>query len=85
MSCSVINTTKYKNLFFCRQSKTAYGQKNVVLIRGKGRFDKHRLDKEMDDYGISNIPDIYFMRQKEQKGHADAIKYAESLRGMRVL
>ena len=38
MSCSVINTTKYKNLFFCRQSKTAYGQKNVVLIRGKDRF-----------------------------------------------
>ena len=37
MSCSVINTTKYKNLFFCRQSKTAYGQKNVVLIRGKDR------------------------------------------------
>ena len=44
MSYSVINTTKYKNLFFCRQSKTAYGQKNVVLIRGKDRPKKSDIN-----------------------------------------
>ena len=43
MSCSVINTTKYKNLFFFRQCKTAYGQKNVVLIRGKDRLEDNEI------------------------------------------
>lgn len=63
------------------------GLDEILIIVGAGKesiinyFDKHRLDEEMDDYGISNIPDIYFVRQKEQKGLADAIRYAEGFTG----
>ena len=35
----------------------------------------------MDDYGFKDLPDIYFVRQKEQKGLTDAIKYAEKFTG----
>ena len=41
-------------------------------------FDRHPLDNEMDSYNITDIPSIYFVRQKEQKGLADAIRYAEA-------
>ena len=35
----------------------------------------------MDEYGFKDLPDIYFVRQKEQKGLADAIKYARKFTG----
>lgn len=63
------------------------GLDEILIIVGAGKesiinyFDKHRLDEEMDDRIISQLPDIYFVRQKEQKGLADAIKYAKSFTG----
>ena len=55
----------------------------ILIIVGAGKesiinyFDKHKLDDKFDDYGLKDIPDIYFVRQKEQKGLADAVRYAE--------
>lgn len=63
------------------------GLDEVLIIVGSGKdaiinyFDKHILDNEMDRYGISNLPNIYFVRQKEQKGLADAIRYAKGFTG----
>ena len=59
------------------------GLDEILIIVGYGKdaiinyFDKHPLDDEMDSYGIRDFPDIYFVRQKEQKGLADALRYAE--------
>lgn len=59
------------------------GLDQILIIVGAGKdsimnyFDKHPMDETMDDYGFRNLPDIYFVRQKEQKGLADAIRYAE--------
>ena len=57
------------------------GLDEILIIVGAGKdsiinyFDRHKLDDRFDDYGLKNIPDIYFVRQKEQKGLADAITY----------
>lgn len=59
------------------------GLDEILIIVGAGKesiinyFDKHKLDDKFDDYGFKDIPDIYFVRQKEQKGLADAVRYAE--------
>ena len=59
------------------------GLDEILIIVGAGKdaiinyFDKHVLDESMDKYGFKSLPDIYFVRQKEQKGLADAIKYSE--------
>ncbi len=63
------------------------GLDEILIIVGAGKdaiinyFDRHKLDSEMDDYGISDLPPIYFVRQKEQRGLADAIGYAERFTG----
>lgn len=63
------------------------GLDEILIIVGSGKeaiinyFDKHELDETMDNYGIKDLPDIYFIRQKEQKGLADAIKYAKGFTG----
>jgi len=63
------------------------GLDEILIIVGAGKesiinyFDKHRLDEEMDQYGFSDLPDICFVRQKEQRGLADAVKYAKSFTG----
>lgn len=63
------------------------GLDEILIIVGAGKdaiinyFDKHRLDDDLDNYGFKEIPDIYFVRQKEQKGLADAILYAEHFTG----
>ncbi|MHB1507120.1 MAG: UTP--glucose-1-phosphate uridylyltransferase [Cuniculiplasma sp.] len=60
------------------------GLDEILIIVGYGKdaiinyFDRHPLDDVMDSYGISNLPSIFFVRQKEQKGLADAVRYAES-------
>ena len=60
------------------------GLDEILIIVGYGKdaiinyFDRHPLDDGMDSYGISNLPSIFFVRQKEQKGLADAVRYAES-------
>jgi len=59
------------------------GLDEILIIVGHGKdaiieyFDYNLLDDEMDQYGIKNLPDIYFIRQKKPLGLGDAIKYAE--------
>lgn len=63
------------------------GLDEILIIVGAGKesiinyFDKHKLDDKFDDYGLKDIPDIYFVRQKEQKGLADAIRYGQTFTG----
>lgn len=64
------------------------GLDEILIIVGKGKeaiinyFDKSEMDsKNKDDYGLSNFPDIYFVRQKEQKGLANAVSYAKNFVG----
>ena len=63
------------------------GLDEILIIVGAGKdaiinyFDRHNLDDKMDEYGLKELPDIYFVRQKEQKGLADAIRYAENFTG----
>ena len=63
------------------------GLDEILIIVGAGKdsiinyFDRHTLDETMDDYGFRDLPDIYFVRQKEQRGLADAIKYAQKFTG----
>jgi len=63
------------------------GLDEILIIVGSGKdsiinyFDRHTLDDSMDSYGFSDMPDIYFVRQKEQKGLADAVRYAENFTG----
>ena len=63
------------------------GLDEILIIVGAGKdsiinyFDKNALDETMDDYGFRNLPDIYFVRQKEQRGLADAVRCAEHFTG----
>ena len=63
------------------------GLDEILIIVGAGKdaiinyFDRHNLDDKMDEYGFRDLPDIYFVRQKEQKGLADAIRYAKHFTG----
>lgn len=63
------------------------GLDEILIIVGHGKdsiinyFDRHALDDTMDTYGLNDLPDIYFVRQKEQKGLADAIKYSKKFVG----
>lgn len=63
------------------------GLDEILIIVGAGKdsiinyFDKHKLDDKFDDYGLKDIPDIYFVRQKEQKGLADAVRYGKKFTG----
>lgn len=63
------------------------GLDEILIIVGAGKdsiinyFDKHELDETMDSYGLRDFPEIYFVRQKEQRGLADAIKYAQRFTG----
>jgi len=59
------------------------GLDEILIIVGHGKeaiidyFDYNDLDEEMDNYGIRNFPSIYFIRQKEQLGLGDALRYSE--------
>ena len=63
------------------------GLDEILIVVGAGKdaiinyFDKHALDESMDEYGFRDLPDIYFVRQKEQMGLADAIRYAQKFTG----
>jgi len=63
------------------------GLDEILIIVGHGKeaiidyFDYNRLDEEMDNYGIRDFPSIYFIRQKEQLGLGDALKYSEKFVG----
>ncbi len=59
------------------------GLNEILIIVGAGKnaiidyFDTHRLDSKFVNYGFDDLPEIYFVRQHEQKGLADSIRYAE--------
>ncbi len=63
------------------------GLDEILIVVGAGKdaiinyFDRHILDESMDDYGFRDLPDIYFVRQKEPRGLADAVRYAEHFTG----
>ena len=63
------------------------GLDEILIIIGAGKdaiinyFDKHILDEKFADDNINNLPDVYFIRQKEQKGLADSIRYAKNFTG----
>jgi UTP--glucose-1-phosphate uridylyltransferase len=60
------------------------GLDEILIVIGSGKdaiinyFDKHTLDEK---YEFDDFPDIFFVRQKGQKGLADAIRYAEHFTG----
>lgn len=60
------------------------GLDQILIIVGAGKnaiidyFDNHRLDSSFANYGFANMPEIYFVRQREQKGLADSIRYSET-------
>jgi len=63
------------------------GLDEILIIVGSGKdaiinyFDRHTLDDSMDRYGFRDLPDIYFVRQNEQKSLADVVRYAENFTG----
>lgn len=62
------------------------GLDEILIIVGKGKeaiinyFDKHELDK-LNEGGTTNFPEIFFVRQREPLGLADAIRYSKSFVG----
>ena len=58
------------------------GLDEILILVGAGKdsiinyFSKHALDDSLDDYGFRDLPDIYFVRQEEQRELADAARYA---------
>lgn len=64
------------------------GLDEILIIVGKGKdaiinyFDKTNTYADLEkDYKIEDFPNIYFIRQKEQLGLADAIRYAKGFVG----
>lgn len=64
------------------EEAVASGIKEILIIVGKGKdsiinyFDRHELDK-LDTYGIKDFPEIFFVRQREPLGLADALRYSK--------
>lgn len=58
------------------------GLDEILIIVGKGKdsiidyFDRNSLEDRFVDSTIDQLPEIYFVRQKEQIGLGDSIKYA---------
>ncbi|PSN83404.1 hypothetical protein B9Q11_05115 [Candidatus Marsarchaeota G2 archaeon ECH_B_SAG-F08] len=63
------------------------GLDQILMIVGATKnaiidyFDKSKLDEKFEDNELKAFPDIYFVRQKELKGLADAVRYAEGFVG----
>lgn len=63
------------------------GLDEILIIVGAGKdaiinyFDRHTLDSVYRDNSIQDLPDVYFIRQKQQKGLADSIMYAKNFTG----
>jgi UTP--glucose-1-phosphate uridylyltransferase len=62
------------------------GVDEILIIVGKGKdalinyFDTHELDKR-NEKEFSKFPPIFFVRQREQLGLGDAIRYAKTFVG----
>lgn len=63
------------------------GLDEILIIVGAGKdaiinyFDSTPLDSVFNDSRFTDIPDIFFIRQKEQKGLADSLRYSEKFVG----
>ena len=63
------------------------GLDEILIIVGAWKdaiinyFDRHSLDSMYPDDSIQDLPDVYFIRQKEQRGLADSIMYAKKFTG----
>lgn len=74
-------------IHFVVEEAVKSGLDEILIIVGAGKdaiinyFDRHDLDDTMDKYGLRDIPSIYFVRQREQRGLADAIRYAKHFTG----
>lgn len=59
------------------------GLDEILIVVGAGKdsiinyFDSNSMDNKFTNHGFEQLPDIYFVRQKEQMGLADSIRYAE--------
>ncbi len=66
----------------------ASGIDEILIITGKGKealtayFEDHPLDEERGaSFGIDSLPPINFVHQRQQKGLADAVRYAKNFVG----
>ncbi|MDE1768783.1 MAG: NTP transferase domain-containing protein [Candidatus Micrarchaeota archaeon] len=64
------------------------GIEEILIIIGRGKesvinyFDSNNFDSNLDrEYGFDKFPEIFFVRQKEPKGLADAINCARGFVG----
>lgn len=63
------------------------GLDEILLIVGAGKdsiinyFDSNHIDDHFSDNSFENMPEIFFVRQREQLGLADSIRYAEKFVG----
>ena len=63
------------------------GLEKILIIVGSGKdaivnyFDKSNLDNGMNESNIIDLPDVYFVRQKELLGLGDSIRYAKNFVG----
>ncbi len=63
------------------------GLDEILIIVGHGKdsildyFDRHPMDSSNSGFDIDEIPEIFFVRQREPKGLADSIRYAEKFTG----
>lgn len=63
------------------------GLEKILIIVGSGKdaivnyFDKSNLDNGMNESNVIDLPDVYFVRQKELLGLGDSIRYAKNFVG----
>lgn len=59
------------------------GLDEILIVVGAGKdaiinyFDNSVLDKQADNHILDSFPEIYFVRQRQQLGLADSIRYAK--------
>jgi len=63
------------------------GLEDILVIVGAGKdaivnyFDKSDMDSDFKESGLADLPDVYFIRQKEMLGLGDALRYAKGFVG----
>lgn len=63
------------------------GLEKILIIVGSGKdaivnyFDKSNLDDEINESNVIDLPDVYFVRQKELLGLGDSIRYVKNFVG----
>jgi UTP--glucose-1-phosphate uridylyltransferase len=63
------------------------GLEDILVIVGAGKdaivnyFDRSDMDSDFKESGLADLPDVYFIRQKEMLGLGDALRYAKGFVG----